>query len=60
MNSGKQWVVVVEGGTVDEYKAGEFASFAKAFACARRIERDEGCKADVMKRAGDGALTTEY
>ncbi len=59
-NVKKPWVVVVDGGTVDEYQDDDFASFTLACTRAGQIEREEGRRADVMKRGADGALTTEY
>jgi hypothetical protein len=62
MNSSatKPWVVVVDGGTVDEYQDDEFSSFTLACGRAGQIEREEGRRADVMKRDAGGGLTTEY
>ncbi len=54
------WVVVVNAGTVDQYQDDDFISFEKARDRADKIEQEENCKADVMKRLPDGTLTTEY
>ena len=59
-NAKKPWVVVTDGGTVDECQDDEFSSFMLACRRAGQIEREEGRRADVMKRDAAGGLTTEY
>lgn len=63
MTTGKQskpWVVVVHGGTADEYEDGSFSSWTLAIERAEEIERQEGRQATVLKRTAAGDLTTEY
>lgn len=52
----KPWVVVTDPGTDNEFEYGEYSTFAEAL----RVKRLHSGSADVMKRAPDGSLTTEY